>query len=199
LVLRPRCRVDQAPQLGFVAALAVGGALRSLFEKRPNGLSYKWPNDVLLHGRKVAGILLESELGKREGVEFVVIGIGINVISSPRDAAYPATSLLEEDLGTVSPGAVLEGFLVNYQIWAERWREDGFVPIRAAWRARATALGDPIQVRLEPETLRGRFIDIDHQGALLLESAGEVRRIAAGEVFPITWLTKPDAARDQRQ
>jgi BirA family biotin operon repressor/biotin-[acetyl-CoA-carboxylase] ligase len=179
--------------------LAVGGTLRSLFEKWPNGLSYKWPNDVLLHGRKVAGILLESEIGKREGVEFIVIGIGINLVSSPRDAAYPATSLLEEDLGTVSPGTALEGFLVNFQIWAERWREDGFAPIRAAWLARATALGDPIQVRLEPETLRGRFIDIDQQGALLLESAGEVRRVAAGEVFPITWLTKPDAARDQRQ
>jgi BirA family transcriptional regulator, biotin operon repressor / biotin---[acetyl-CoA-carboxylase] ligase len=199
LVLRPRCRIDQAPELGFVAALAVGGSLRSLSEKRLDGLSYKWPNDVLLRGHKVAGILLESELGKSEGIEFVVIGIGINLVSSPRDAAYPATSLLEEDLGTVSPGTALEGLLRHFRVWAKRWREDGFAPIRAAWRRHATALGEPIQVRLEPATLRGRFIDIDQQGALLLETAGEVRRIAAGEVFPVTRLTKPDAARDQRQ
>ena len=186
VVLRPQCPVDQAAQLGFVAALAVGDTLTSTTEKQLDTLSYKWPNDVLLSGRKTAGILLESELGEDEVLEFVVVGVGINLLSSPRDTEFPATSIAEEDLGTVSPSAALEGFARHFQAWAERWRNTGFGPIRTAWRARAMALGETIRVRLEPATLHGRFIDIDQQGALLLESAGELRRIAAGEVFPVT-------------
>ena len=185
LILRPRCPIDKAAQLGFVAALAVGDTLGSTSERRLDGLSYKWPNDVLLRGRKIAGILLESELGEGEAPEFVIVGVGINLVASPRDVAFPATSIAEEDLGTISPGAALEGFACHFQAWAERWREEGFAPIRSAWRAHATALGEPIRVRLERATLHGRFIDIDHHGALLLESAGELRRVAAGEVFPL--------------
>jgi BirA family biotin operon repressor/biotin-[acetyl-CoA-carboxylase] ligase len=185
LILRPRCPIDQAAQLGFVAALAVGDTLRSTSEQRLDGLSYKWPNDVLLRGRKIAGILLESELGSdREIPLFLVVGVGINLVSSPRDTQSPATSIAEEDLGTVSPGAALEGFARHFQAWAERWREKGFAPIRTAWRAHAMSLGEPIQVRLEAATLHGRFLDIDQHGALLLESAGELRHISAGEIFP---------------
>ena len=186
LILRPRCPLDQAAQLGFVAALAVGDTLAWTLETRPDGVSYKWPNDVLLRGRKIAGILLESELGEGEAPKFVVVGVGINLASSPRDTEFPATSIAEENLGTVSPGAALEGFGRHFQAWVERWREEGFAPIRAAWRAHAMALGEPIRVRLEHATLHGRLIDIDQHGALLLESVGELRRIAAGEVFPVT-------------
>jgi BirA family transcriptional regulator, biotin operon repressor / biotin---[acetyl-CoA-carboxylase] ligase len=183
LILRPGCPLDQAAQLGFVAALAVGDTLGSICE-RLDGLSYKWPNDVLVRGRKIAGILLESELGEGEAPRFVVIGVGINLVSSPRDAAFPATSIAEEDLGTVSPGAALEGFARHFQAWAEHWREEGFGPVRAAWRSHAVALGESIRVHLEPATLHGRFLDIDQHGALLLESAGEIRHISAGEIFP---------------
>jgi BirA family transcriptional regulator, biotin operon repressor / biotin---[acetyl-CoA-carboxylase] ligase len=184
LILRPRCPLDRAAQLGFVAALAVGDTLGSTSEKRLDGLSYKWPNDVLVRGRKIAGILLESELGEGEAPRFVVIGVGINLVSSPRDTAFPATSIAEEDLGTVSPGAALEGFARHFQAWAERWRQEGFGPVRASWRAYAAALGEPIRVHLEPATLHGRFLDIDQHGALLLESAEEIRHISAGEIFP---------------
>jgi BirA family transcriptional regulator, biotin operon repressor / biotin---[acetyl-CoA-carboxylase] ligase len=183
LVLRPRCPVDRAAQLGFVAALAIGDTLCSICE-RLEGLSYKWPNDVLLRGRKIAGILLESELGEGDAPRLVVVGVGINLVSSPRDTAFPATSIAEEDLGIVSPGAALEGFARHFQAWAEHWREEGFGPVRAAWRSHAVALGESIRVHLEPATLHGRFLDIDQHGALLLESAGEIRRISAGEIFP---------------
>jgi BirA family transcriptional regulator, biotin operon repressor / biotin---[acetyl-CoA-carboxylase] ligase len=183
LILRPRCPVDQAAQLGFIAALAIGDTLGSICG-RLEGLSYKWPNDVLLRGRKIAGILLESELGAGAAPEFVVVGVGINLVSSPRDTAFPATSIAEEDLGIVSPGAALESFARHFQAWAEHWRKEGFGPIRAAWRSHAAALGEPIRVHLEPTTLHGRFLDIDQHGALLLESAGEIRHISAGEIFP---------------
>ena len=183
LILRPRCPVDRAAQLGFVAALAIGDSLGATCPMLDR-LSYKWPNDVLFRGRKIAGILLESELGEGDALGFVVVGVGINLVSSPRDTAFPATSIAEEDLGIVSPGAALERFARHFQAWAEQWREKGFGPVRAAWRSHAAALGEPIRVHLEPATLHGRFLDIDQHGALLLESAGEIRHISAGEIFP---------------
>jgi BirA family transcriptional regulator, biotin operon repressor / biotin---[acetyl-CoA-carboxylase] ligase len=186
LILQPRCPVDRAAQLGFVAALAVGDTLASTCEKPLDALSYKWPNDVLLRDCKVAGILLESEFGEGEFPKFVVIGVGINLVSSPRETEFPATSIAEQGLGTVSPRSALEEFARHFRAWMERWLDEGFAPIRAAWRARAAALGDPIRVRLERTTLHGRFIDIDQHGALLLETAGARRCIAAGEVFPVT-------------
>jgi len=177
--------LDQATQLGFLAALAVGNTLSSICEGPLNGLSYKWPNDVLVCGRKIAGILLESELGSDGEIPlFVVVGVGINLASSPRDTDFPATSIAEEELGTVPPGVALEGFARHFEAWAERWRAEGFAPVRAAWRAHAAALGESIRVRLEAATLQGRFLDIDQHGALLLECAEQTRRISAGEIFP---------------
>jgi len=182
LILRPDCAADRAAQLGFVAALAVGDALGAVAPSL-RGLSYKWPNDVLVNGRKIAGILLESEMSRGGALAFLVVGVGVNLAASPPDAEFPATSLAQQGLGEVSPAGVLGAFAGHFEAWTRRWREDGFTPLRAAWRARATSLGEPIRVRLEAATLQGRFLDIDEDGALLLESAGERRRISAGEVF----------------
>ena len=179
LVLRPDCPVAAAAQLGFVAALALGEALGE-----PAGLAYKWPNDVLIGGCKVAGILLESELDGDGRLAFLVLGVGANIVSAPPASEFPATSLAALGLPTPSPATLLERFVAAFDAWERRWRESGFAPVRAAWRARATGLGEMIRVRLETTALSGRFRDIDQEGTLLLETAGECRRIAAGEVFP---------------
>jgi BirA family biotin operon repressor/biotin-[acetyl-CoA-carboxylase] ligase len=183
LILRPGCPASRAAQLGFVAALAVGDTLGSTC-KRCEGVSYKWPNDVLVHGHKVAGILLESELGEGDIPEFVIVGVGVNLISSPQDTEFPATSIVEQGLRPISPTEALEEFVGNFHAWVRRWRKDGFAPIRTAWLAKAMSLGEPIRVRLEATVLRGRFLDIDQHGVLVLEVAGENRRISAGEIFP---------------
>jgi BirA family biotin operon repressor/biotin-[acetyl-CoA-carboxylase] ligase len=183
LILRPAYSVGRAAQLGFVAALAVGDTLGAS-SSGLHGLSYKWPNDVLVNGRKIAGILLESELREGETPEFVILGVGINLASSPHGTELPATSIAEQGLGPLSPADALEKFAQNFHAWERRWSEDGFGPVRTAWRTRATSLGQPIRVQLETATLYGRFLDIDQRGALLLESAGELRRISAGEIFP---------------
>jgi BirA family biotin operon repressor/biotin-[acetyl-CoA-carboxylase] ligase len=184
LILRPHCPLARVAQLGFVAAVAVGDTLGSICNGRLDGLSYKWPNDVLLRGRKIAGILLESELGKGQAPEFVILGVGINLVSSPHSSEFLATSIAEEDFGAVSPAAALTGFARHFEAWSERWRKEGFAPIRAAWLAHAMSLGQSIRVRLETVTLHGRFLNIDQHGTLLLESAGKLRRVFAGEVFP---------------
>ena len=183
LVQRPEVPPAQAAQLGFVAAIALGDAFDRLAGPLPR-LRYKWPNDLLVDGRKIAGILLESETIPAGAADFVVIGIGVNLVSAPRDSEFPATSLAEAGCVGVSPPRLLEAFARHFAEWAERWREEGFAPVRAAWLERASGLGEGIRVRLEHQTFDGRFLDLDHDGALLLDAAEGCRRIAAGEVFP---------------
>ncbi|MGH7060290.1 MAG: biotin--[acetyl-CoA-carboxylase] ligase, partial [Stellaceae bacterium] len=183
-VLRPACPASRAAQLGFVAALAVGDMLSTLDRLLYSRLFYKWPNDVLVAGRKIAGILLESEMGSSGALAFLVVGVGVNLASAPEDAELPATSVVAETGIAPNPLASLEAFARHFELWSERWLRDGLAPVRAAWRERAVGLGEPIRVRLDNTTLAGRFIDIDEEGALLLEIGGERRRIAAGEVFP---------------
>jgi BirA family transcriptional regulator, biotin operon repressor / biotin---[acetyl-CoA-carboxylase] ligase len=184
LLLRPQCRAATAAQLGFVAALGMLGAIGEIAPTV--ALRCKWPNDLLADGKKIAGILLETEMVSGDVPDFVVIGIGVNLAASPRDVGYPATSLAAEGLPDVAPLAVLTGFVRHFAPWLERWREEGFLGVRAAWLGHAMGIGEPIRVRLERDTLDGRFIDLDDDGALLLGQPGGTRRVAAGEVFPVS-------------
>ena len=182
LIVRPDCPAGKAAQLGFAAALAIGDALQAKLPATVR-LSYKWPNDVLLRGRKVAGILLESETTAGQDTAFVIVGIGVNLVSSPRQVDFPATSLAQEGFDPGSPAASLEEITKQFRWWLQRWRLAGFAPVRMAWRAQAASIGDLIRVRLQAATLHGRFLDIDDKGALLLETAVECRRISAGEIL----------------
>ena len=95
LILRPDAAPDRAAQLGFVAALAVADALRELAPELGEP-ACKWPNDILVGGHKIAGILLESEMGEGQNLAFLIVGVGINLVSAPPDAEYPATSIAGE-------------------------------------------------------------------------------------------------------
>jgi BirA family biotin operon repressor/biotin-[acetyl-CoA-carboxylase] ligase len=183
LVLRPAGQLEHAAQLGFVAALAIGDALAALVPglREPE---LKWPNDVLVGGRKIAGLLLESEMGDGRNPAFIVVGVGINLVSAPVDAEFPATSIAGEGHRPPELAAMLETFARHFDSWAQCWRTEGFAPVRSAWRTRACGLGDPIRVRLETTTLHGRFADIDHQGVLLLDTQDGRRHVSAGDVFP---------------
>lgn len=183
LILRPDCPLGEASALGFIAALAVGEAIGSVAP--PMDVLYKWPNDVLLNGRKVAGILLESETSGEE-LSWLVLGVGVNVAHFPKDANFPATSLhFDGAPKTLTVEALLQAFCRYFLSWTNRWLEEGFAPVRAAWLRHAYRKGEEIEARLPQETLRGRFLDIDEDGCLLLLLLdGSERRIAYGEVFP---------------
>ena len=183
LVLRPEGAPSRAAQLGFVAALGLGDALAAMTGPAIR-LRYKWPNDLLANGGKLAGILLESEMSAKDRLDFVVVGVGVNILSAPVDVEFPATSLAAEGIAGVTPPVLLEGFARHFEGWARRWGEEGFAPLRMAWLARASGLGDRVRVRLERSTLFGRFQGLDDDGALVLDAVEGRRRIAAGDVFP---------------
>lgn len=182
LILRPAVSVAAAAQLSFVAALAVGNAC--LAQAPEAAIAFKWPNDVLLGGRKLAGILLELQASAAGAIEWLVIGIGINLATYPVDVEFKATALSATG-ADAAPDAMLPVLAEAFLDWYERWQEGaGFATIRAAWLARAYGLGQPIRVRLPGSSLDGIFAGLDTDGTLLLDSPAGRRCIAAGEVFP---------------
>jgi BirA family transcriptional regulator, biotin operon repressor / biotin---[acetyl-CoA-carboxylase] ligase len=137
----------------------------------------KWPNDVLVGGRKVSGILLESRAGS---APVVVIGIGVNLLQREfvEDLAGRATSVLLESGRAVTVDAMLTAILAAFDVGRRRLQTDGFEPIRASWRTRADTLGRVVRVG----DAEGVAEDIDADGALVLQTATGRRRVVAGEV-----------------
>lgn len=186
LVLRPEVDMPAAAQLGFVAAVALVEALGSLLPPLVE-VALKWPNDLLVNDRKAAGILLESETAPDGGLQALILGLGVNIAQYPDDpeSSYPPTSLRAEGAGgELDDAALLEAFGRYFLAWVNRWLDEGFPPVRAAWKARARGMGDSIEVRLPNETLHGTFRDLDTEGRLVLDTGtGAPRRISVGDVF----------------
>ena len=182
LILRPAVPVATAAQLSFVAALAVADACLVLAPGAE--ISLKWPNDVLLGGRKLAGLLLESQSRGDGALEWLVLGIGINLAAYPVEVEHPATALAATG-ADADAEEMLGALAASFLAWYERWREGaGFATIRTEWLARAQGSNQPIRVRLPGETREGIFAGLDTDGALLLDTGTGRQRIAAGEVFP---------------
>jgi BirA family biotin operon repressor/biotin-[acetyl-CoA-carboxylase] ligase len=183
LLLRP----DGPPAISalhsFVASLALHDALLAL-TGRPAALGLKWPNDVLLNGGKVAGILLES-IGAGGGAPHLAVGIGVNLLHAPdaADATTQPVSVQGETGLLVSPEAFLDLLAPCYADWAGRLSREGFGPVRDAWMARAARLGQPLTARTVSETIMGRFDGIDPSGALVLHTPQGQRLITAADVF----------------
>ena len=179
LLLRPKTSPAVIGQLSFVAALAAAQMAQHYAPAIP--IQVKWPNDVLADGSKLAGILLES--GEDAQDRWLAIGIGVNLASFPPDTEFPATSLAQ--LGIAAPAAeeALTVLAARFAHWYDVWMSEGFETVRAAWLARAGGLGKSIRARLPDAVHEGVFEGVDAQGALLLNQQGQVRAIAAGEVF----------------
>lgn len=184
LVLRPDCPVSEATQLGFVAALALGDALGVVLPPLAE-TRVKWPNDVLVNDKKVAGLLLEAETEPDGGLAALILGLGVNVAHHPEETPFPASNLRAEGAGAdVDEVSVLEAFARHFLTWVNRWLDEGFAPVRDRWLKRAIGVGEQVEARLAHETLTGTFREIDETGALVLElTEGEQRRIAAGDVY----------------
>jgi BirA family biotin operon repressor/biotin-[acetyl-CoA-carboxylase] ligase len=183
LLLRPDLPPADGAKLGFVASLAMGGALAALLPGGQDRVRLKWPNDLLIDGCKTAGILLEGQPGLDGRLAWVILGIGVNVASFPTDTPYPATSLNAAG-GPSDPALLLAGFAQRFPGCYDSFRREGFAPTRAAWMSRAAGIGQPIEVRLERETIAGRFSTLDEEGRLWLDLAdGSQRSFTAGDVF----------------
>ncbi len=186
LLLHPKDAAPQVALRSFAAALALREALVAVSDL-PQAFGLKWPNDVLLNGNKLAGILLEST-SSGQGVAHLAIGIGVNLIAAPDaslvdEGALKPVSLLGETGLLVDPETFLTHLAAAYARWEDILTLQGFAPLRAEWLSYAARLGQAIRARTGAATHHGIFETIDATGALILRTAEETLAIPAAEVF----------------
>ncbi len=181
VVLRPDLPPARAPELTLVASLALCDALR----QAGVGAGIKWPNDLLASGRKIAGVLTELA-AEPDRVHWVVLGAGVNVNARredfPEELRDDATSVLVER-GQAAPRALFAAAcLTALEGWLDRHAEEGFAPVREAWRARSVTLGRAVSALADGREVLGTAEDIDETGALLVRTDDGLERILAGDV-----------------
>ena len=166
----------EAEIYSFLSAVALADAIEDVC---PNiEIKCKWPNDLLINGKKVSGILLETD-----GISRLICGIGVNIVIFPAEKMlYPVTSL--EACGfRVTREQVLEHLLKQFDFWRERFQNEGKEPVLNAWRKRAYGIGEEITVNLPDKRLEGTFDGLDKDGRLLLNKNNEIIKISTGDVF----------------
>jgi BirA family transcriptional regulator, biotin operon repressor / biotin---[acetyl-CoA-carboxylase] ligase len=184
LLQRLTCQPGSVHQISLIAGVAVMEAISTATGRRPiSGLRLKWPNDVLIGGAKCAGILPESTSGGSPSEVIAVIGVGINLAWHPRGLGRPATNLAAHGLN-VSPDSMLAALAAAMERWLCNWcGGENFAAVRAAWLQRAGPVGESVTVDTGREIIAGRFLDLDRDGALVLDDCHGVRRkVTYGEV-----------------
>ena len=174
-LVRVRPSDPPAATLALVTAVALEEAVGAY---RPGAAQLKWPNDLLIDGAKLSGVLLE-----RAG-DAVVIGVGVNLSLHPTDTDRVATSLAAYGV-SVDPADFAETFADAFARWVERWRGEGVDVVRRRWVSAAHPVGTPLTARLpDGSAVNGLFEGLDAQGALILRLADGTRRVIhAGDVF----------------
>ena len=178
LYLSALLRLDLPPprlaELGFVAAVAVAETVAGLLPK-PDGLVVKWPNDVLVDGGKIAGILIETAGG------VTVLGIGLNVLLAPTSVGYKTVTIAALG-GIATVDGARDLLLHELERLITHWLDQGFPSIRQAWLDRTYPVGTRLRVNAGAQVIEGAFADLDRDGALLLDTASGRQRVVVGDV-----------------
>lgn len=184
VVLRPDLPPSRAPEVTLLAAVALCETLREAGAEA----TIKWPNDIQIGDKKVAGVLTEL-CAEADRIDFIVLGVGVNLNASledfPVEVAQVATSLMLARGQRVPRALFTAALWTRLEQWTDRWIEEGFAPVRAAWRALSSTLGEEVLVRSEGSELRGVAEDIDESGALLVRVDGSLERVLAGDVVQV--------------
>lgn len=164
-------------QITFVVGLSMLDAIKSF--KQDIDVKLKWPNDVLVNGGKVSGILLEKADG-----EYLVIGIGVNITAAPDTGhlIYPAASLISAGVKT-DRISFLKSYVEHFDNNLLLWKQEGFSAIKERWLANAKNLGGEITVQTENGLKNGIFNGVNDNGILLLETPSGIEKIYAGDIF----------------
>ncbi len=186
IVLRPQIPVQQAPQLTFLSAVAVVETLREVCHLPAE---VKWPNDILVNGAKISGLLNEMN-AETEQIHFVILGVGVNLNMTasqfPADLNYPATSARLESGKSVDRLLFLRTLLQCLDLYYSEFLREGFVPIRRRWESLCKMINTQVEVDQGSRSCCGTVVGLDLDGALRLQLGnGNVERILAGDVRPV--------------
>ena len=183
VILRPRVQARHLPKLTLLASVAVAKTLRRLYGLKAE---IKWPNDVLVNGRKVCGVLTEAET-KGESAEFAVVGIGVNanfdLLALPKSLESSSTTLRHELKREVRREALLSSLLEEMESLYELFSAERFDQLLNEWRSLAGMLGASVEIKVDEENVQGQAVDIDQDGALILRlKDGVTRTVAFGDL-----------------
>jgi BirA family biotin operon repressor/biotin-[acetyl-CoA-carboxylase] ligase len=179
LVLQPKISVEKITQISFVSIVALQIAVANII-KNKNKIQVKWPNDLLIEGKKVAGLLLESKISA-QNCSFVILGIGLNIESNPDNTIFPATNLKNFGIN-ILPRLVLENFLDEFEKIYYNWRNFGFRTTRQLWLKNVYRLKKEIDLSFDKKILNGVFEDLDEDGNLLLKQDNKIIRVFAADI-----------------
>lgn len=182
VLLRPEVPLRDAPQWSFVAAVALAEALNGLLPETGK-VSLKWPNDLLLKDAKAAGILVETGIAPSHALDWICIGMGVNIASKPKLADRATACLAEYLAAPPAPETLAQSLLRSLAHWHGVRLQQGFAPIRDAWLLHAPAMGAPVSLKRDGALLDGAFAGLSPEGGLKLAKDGEVQLILAGEVM----------------
>ena len=177
VLLRTGQPASRIIELSFLTALAVADTVEALLPRQIQAM-LKWPNDVLVNGAKIAGILLE------QADEATIIGVGLNVLQAPANSAYKTTTIVANG-GIASVDGARDILLDRLGRHLAVWQQDGFPPIRDQWLGRSYPIGAAIRVNAQGDSRVGAFAGLDLDGALLLDTPQGRQRILAGDVAPV--------------
>lgn len=188
LLLQYNKDLKEISQVSLVAGLACREAICSFLQKFEASVKVKWPNDVLLNGKKVGGILAESLSyfpdNKGSPANYIIIGIGLNLEKSPKYLSYLATSLKEEKINYISSHEVLSRFMVHFHSYYTLWGMAGFASLKKEWMKNAHNIGKTIQCNMGEYKISGVFREVDDHGRLIIElETGEVHTMSSADVF----------------
>ncbi|MEE9273645.1 MAG: biotin--[acetyl-CoA-carboxylase] ligase [Robiginitomaculum sp.] len=177
--------LQSASKLSFVAALALAQTLETFID--PRLIKIKWPNDVLVDGKKIAGILLE--ITEHNSKLWIAIGVGINIISCPNFDEYEVTYLLDhinaDELDSFKGSkSIIKILAQQFDCWRQQYLEQGFKPVREAWLERAQGIGESVKVNLPDKSFMGTALGLSDDGALEVRIDDQkIVKIHAGDVF----------------
>lgn len=177
LVLEPECADDQLGELGLVGLLALGNAIAEQVAPMTD-LVYRWPNDVILSGSKVAGVWLDRADDR------LVISLAVNVTQAPPQIFGAGCVLTEGGAPEITPERLLEGFARHFLDWINRWAEDGMAPVLKAFLTRHASAGASLLVQLDDnESLAGALVEVDEHGSLILQAGDQTRLLTLNDFF----------------
>lgn len=183
IILRPNISLPKAPQLTLLTAVAIVQAIEELTGLLPE---IKWPNDILIKGKKVTGILTELE-AESDRINSIIIGIGINVNQTkedfPSDLEQIATSLLLEKGEKVSRADLIKGIFTNLEKLYLLYLEEGFLPIKLLWESYAISIGKKITARTLTQSIIGKALGITDDGVLMIEDDhGNIHHVYSADI-----------------
>ncbi len=177
VLLRPACRSDKVGQMAFVVANALSETLDEFLEDG-HTKTLKWPNDVLVDGKKISGILLESKIDSHGRVDYLIVGTGLNIFAPP-DGAASLDAMKKE---RIAINTVRDAYLARLLAHYKDWQDKGFGETRKAWLKQCHGLGQAINIRLPETSYQGVFEGIDDDGALMANIDGTLKKFTAGDV-----------------